>query len=47
MSVKHLVRCPSIPGPDLRFPRKELAEREAANARRQGHEATVEEVLVR
>lgn len=47
MSVRYVVAIPTIPGQNVTFRHKHLAEREAANARRQGHEAAISEVLVR
>lgn len=47
MTVKYLCKIPTLPGHDLCHPTRTSAEREAANARRQGHEAEIVEVLVR
>lgn len=47
MTVRYVVSIPTIAGQNVCFPSRHLADREAANARRQGHEATVQEVLVR
>lgn len=46
-TTKYAVRIPTVPGVDLLYPTQEQAAREAANARRQGHEAEVVPVEVR
>ena len=45
MVVRHLVEIPGVPGPDLAHRLKTTAEREVRNARKQGLEAKVREVL--